>query len=465
MGWNNTNVLPPTTYMPTKTFIKAGTNENPKVTAGEVYDPSNSAMKLHQLAKHNNVIELCEKVGGVPGTQAVRLKLGSETYTGVGSTYKIAKQDAATKALAETKLVKPPERKTLKARPLGVTATQELHELATKKGLTVKFKFIEPYNFEFKPTMRLWSKEEMRGNYRVQLTCGTMEFMGHADLPQQAKHNASVQALPYLHQMQDIKPPAKAAAIPKNSQAKQATETASMTKEGKNVIMVLNEIAMQQQVCIDWNIVDEDGPPHMRAFTYTLKMGSYEAVGSGNSKKLAKAIAAQNMYQTIPDEWKNRVVSRTPRKKPPMKRKKPMPAAGATGEGVVTSTNTTLDHIEIPGEKKLKASVEGANAPKAGKGPAIPTGAPIYSVIQTANPISALFEYSKKVKYPDPVFECVSENVLETWQKNNHTFKKTEYTMKLEVAAKTFFGSANTKKAAKTAVATEAWNQIRTGTM
>ena len=49
-----------------------------------------------------------------------------------------------------------------------------------------------------------------------------------------------------------------------------------MTKEGKNVIMVLNEIAMQQQVCIDWNIVDEDGPPHMRAFTYTLKMGSYE---------------------------------------------------------------------------------------------------------------------------------------------------------------------------------------------
>merc|ERR1712223_2153801 len=75
----------------------------------------------------------------------------------------------------------------------------------------------------------------------------------------------------------------------KNSQSKQATETASMTKEGKNVIMVLNEIAMQQQVCIDWNIVDEDGPPHMRAFTYTLKMGSYEAVGSGNSKKIGQS--------------------------------------------------------------------------------------------------------------------------------------------------------------------------------
>ena len=112
--------------------------------------------------------------------------------------------------------------------------------------------------------------------YYVFFSLGTMEFMGHADLPQQAKHNASVQALPYLNQMPDIKPPSKAAAIPKNSQSKKETETASMTKEGKNVIMVLNEIAMQQQVCIDWNIVDEDGPPHMRAFTYTLKMGSYE---------------------------------------------------------------------------------------------------------------------------------------------------------------------------------------------
>jgi len=486
-SWNNTNVLPPTTYMPTKTFIKAGTNENPKVTAGEVYDPSNSAMKLHQLAKHNNVIEIYEKVDGVPGTQAVRLKMGTETYTGVGSTFKAAKQDAATKALAETKLQKPPERKTLKPRPLGVTATQELHELATKKGLTVKFKFIEPYNFEFKPTMRLWSKEEMRGNYRVQLQVGTMEFMGHADLPQQAKHNSAVQALPYLHQMPNIKPASKVAAVP--AKKSNDLEAAATTPQGKNVIMVLNEIAMSQGVCMDWTMVDEDGPPHMRAFTWTLKMGSYEAVGSGNSKKLAKAIAAQNMYQTIPEEWKNRIVARTPRKKPPMKRKKPMPTAGAAGAGaaaaaatgqtseVITSTNTTLDHIEIPGEKKIKTEpkppvVGATNAPAkataaaAATSPKISTSTtPIYSVIQTANPISALFEYCKKVKYPDPMFECVSENVLETWQKNNHTFKKTEYTMKLEVAGKSYFGSANTKKAAKTAVATEAWNVLRTGTM
>ena len=49
----------------------------------------------------------------------------------------------------------------------------------------------------------------------------------------------------------------------------------------------------------------------------------------------------------------------------------------------------------------------------------------------------------------------------ETWQRDNHTFKKTEYTLKLQVKDKQFFASGQTKKAAKTAVATEAWNQLR----
>jgi hypothetical protein len=44
-------------------------------------------------------------------------------------------------------------------------------------------------------------------------------------------------------------------------------------------------------------------------------------------------------------------------------------------------------------------------------------------------------------------------------------FQKMEYMMKLEVDGKTFYASAYTKKSAKLAVATEAWNIIRTGTM
>lgn len=83
----------------------------------------------------------------------------------------------------------------MKPRPHGVTATQELHELATKKGVEAKFKFLEPFNFEFKSAMRLWSRDEMRGNYKVQLNVAGYEYFGQADLPQQAKHNAAIQVV------------------------------------------------------------------------------------------------------------------------------------------------------------------------------------------------------------------------------------------------------------------------------
>lgn len=65
-----------------------------------------------------------------------------------------------------------------------MTATSELYEWATKKGddcrlwficiryllviagVFVDFKFLEPFNFEFKHSMRMWDKKEMLGNYR-----------------------------------------------------------------------------------------------------------------------------------------------------------------------------------------------------------------------------------------------------------------------------------------------------------
>ncbi len=219
--------LPGSTYMPTKAFVKAsGKSGSASTSSQSIYDPSNSTMKLHEIALSNHIMEVYEKIeGGLPnGLQGVRLILGQETYTGTGVNLKAAKQDAAKKALEETKLPKPIERKTLKPRPLGITATQELHELATKKGQRVTFKFLEPANFEFKASMRMWTKQEMLGNYRVQLTVGELEFVGHADLPQQAKHNAAVQALPYLNTMPDVSTKTK-----KNSIVYPAVKPASAT--------------------------------------------------------------------------------------------------------------------------------------------------------------------------------------------------------------------------------------------
>lgn len=82
-------------------------------------------------------------------------------------------------------------------------------------------------------------------------------------------------------------------------------------------------------------------------------------------------------------------------------------------------------------------------------------------VITADNPVSCLYEYAKKKKIPDPDFDCIAENLLETWQRGNQTMKKIAYTMQLKIEGKTFHAESNTKKAAKQACAAEAWNSIR----
>ena len=109
----------------------------------------------------------------------IQLFLGNESYTGSGSNIKAAKQQAASLALHNTKYPNIVEKTRDKVIPtlnmmgqtkkLGITATSELHEIATKKGVFVDFKFLEPFNFEFKHSMRMWDKKEMLGNYRVQV--------------------------------------------------------------------------------------------------------------------------------------------------------------------------------------------------------------------------------------------------------------------------------------------------------
>ncbi len=101
----------------------------------------------------------------------------------------------------------------------------------------------------------------------------------------------------------------------------------------------------------------------------SMKIGDYEAQGEGQGKKTAKTIAAINMFAMIPEEWKN--PTETTRKK--KKRK------------------TTSALSPTPAKK---ANVEKTN-PKDSDSKQ-PEPRPIWNVVQTTNPISALFEYCKK---------------------------------------------------------------------
>lgn len=394
-------------------------------------DPQKALVKLHELAIANRLVERYEKVDEPgPGSKfpefKVKLFIGTETYEGSGSNIKAAKQSAALQALVNTKYRTSKEQKLsmfATARRIGVTATSELHELAAKKGVAVEFKFLEPYNFEFKHSMRMWSKKEMLGSYRVQLNVGGYEFYGNAELPQQAKHNAATQALPIVRSLPEPSSQGHVIATPAPKGDNVASNEVSAVSTGDindvNVTMALNQIAMINSCVPEWTLISESGPPHQKLFTMQLQIGEYTTVGTGNSKKIAKQGAAEQMMATLPEEWKQ--MHKRSKKRPGNYR------------------------YNFPSKKKVSGpSADGKIA------------------IAADNPISCLHEYTKKVKIPDPEFECVSENVLDSWQgQGGKNFKKTEYTMKLMIEGKTYLASSNTKKAAKLACATEAWNQIR----
>ena len=80
------------------------------------------------------------------------------------------------------------------------------------------------------------------------------------------------------------------------------------------------------------------------------------------------------------------------------------------------------------------------------------------------NPISKLYEYSKKMRCLEPVFETIEEDVKDERKTHKgYTIKKTEYTIQCKMKEKMFTGKAFTKKEAKLKAAEEAWAAVQAG--
>ena len=80
------------------------------------------------------------------------------------------------------------------------------------------------------------------------------------------------------------------------------------------------------------------------------------------------------------------------------------------------------------------------------------------------NPISKLYEYSKKMRCLEPVFETIEEDVKDERKTHKgYTIKKTEYTIQCRMKESLFTGKAYTKKEAKLKAAEEAWAAVQAG--
>jgi len=404
-------------------------------------DPFTAISRVHELAIANKLVERYETIEGETGNgpKKVKLYIGAEMYEGNGVNIKEGKMNAALMCLTNTKYQTAKEMKMTMfktANRVGITATSELHELAAKKNIVVDFKFLEPYNFEFKASMRMWTKKEMLGNYRVQLNMAGYEFYGQAELPQQAKHNAATQALDIIRNMPANKGEGKVIAKPGKTPdelEKEEEESGPIKSGGKNIMLLLNETALSNNISPLWEMLSEAGPAHARTYTWQLTMGEFVTIGTGPNKKTAKQGAADQMWNTLPDDWKSKAKNRLKRSY----------TAGGGYQGKRPAPDFPINWQAV----KKKPTVAGGKME-----------------ITANNPISSLYEYAKKKKIGDPAFNVVSENVIgETRATKNHaiSFKKMEYTYECEIEGRKFRSTALQKKAAKTAAAMEAWDVIK----
>jgi len=243
---------------------------------------------------------------------------------------------------------------------------------------------------------------------------------------------------------------------------------------GRNPIMFCNDQSKLRNLHMEWEQVSETGPPHDKTFTWSLKMGEMTTMGSANSKKGAKNKAAEEMVKKL-DQLPKINIKRQFNQAfgPPF-----MMRGGGRGRGRGRGGGF---FGAMPPPPHYFAGGGGPHHPKKPKKPAEEESAkPDNTAVAAAankvedaakplhpaqnNPISKLYEHTKKRKLPEPVFEVVQEEVLETRKTTQgFTYKKTKFTIQCDIMGKKFLGESMNKKTAKFNSAAAAWAEIGAG--
>lgn len=260
---------------------------------------------VNELARFNRIQPqyklLNEKGPAHAKLFSVQLCLGNQVWEAEGSSIKKAQHSTATKALNESTLPRPPPRSPkadISSNPGSITPTVELNGLAMKRGEPAIYRPLDPKpipnyraNYNFRGMFNQRYHYPVPKVFYVQLTVGNNEFIGEGRTRQAARHNAAMKALQALKNEPIPERP------PQCSEEKKDSEENS--DASKSEISLVYEIALKRNLSVNFEVLKESGPPHMKSFLTRVTVGEFSAQGEGNSKKHSKKRAALSVLQEL----------------------------------------------------------------------------------------------------------------------------------------------------------------------
>ncbi|XP_072370939.1 double-stranded RNA-binding protein Staufen homolog 1 isoform X4 [Scyliorhinus torazame] len=318
---------------------------------------------VNELARFNKIqpeYKLLNELGPAHAKVfTVQLTLGDQHWEAEGSSIKKAQHAAAAKALVETSLPKPPPRppRNDSKNPDSVTPTVELNALCMKMGKKPTYRPIDPY-----PGLRP-GYNMLRNNaypqryfypfppvgpvtYQVELVIGNQQFQGKGRSRQAAKHDAAAKALKAL---QNETLPSKLPTV----NGKEPDED----DLNKSEISQVFEIALKRNMPVNFEVIKESGPPHMKSFVTKVMVGEFSAEGEGKSKKISKKAAAIAVLEELKKLPQLPIVEKVkPRIKKKTKSIVKVKVGGQVGEGMgpnkkVAKRNAAEKMLELLGFK------------------------------------------------------------------------------------------------------------------
>uniref|UniRef100_A0A8C6LXA2 Double-stranded RNA-binding protein Staufen homolog 2 n=1 Tax=Nothobranchius furzeri TaxID=105023 RepID=A0A8C6LXA2_NOTFU len=231
----------------------------------------------------------------------VQLTLGEQVWEAEGTSIKKAQHSTAAKALSESVLPRPAPRSPkadVNSNPGSITPTVELNGLAMKRGEPAIYRPLDPKpmpnyraNYNFRGMINQRYHYPVPKIFYVQLSVGSREFIGEGRTRQAARHNAAMKALQALRNEPIPERP------PQSPEEK--TEVQEGTDASKSEISLVYEIALKRNLSVNFEVLKESGPPHMKSFLTRVTVGEFAAEGEGNSKKLSKKRAALTILQDL----------------------------------------------------------------------------------------------------------------------------------------------------------------------